>query len=128
MIAGVFVSAPLGRGGGLGVVGDEGEEMIGEGVGAIMDISIAPGTLMVDEARRSTASPAERLFLGNESPVGGANDRQSDVLLVYDASEHSERFTFPQSMEMPEHWKTCVRKRGISRACVMWNMEGMACW
>jgi hypothetical protein len=71
MIAGVFVSAPLEReGGGLGVVGDEGEEMIGEeGLGAIMDISIAPGTLMVDEARRSTASPADCVFLGNESPV-----------------------------------------------------------
>ena len=81
MIAGVFVSAPLGREGDLGDVGDEGEEMIGEGAGAIMDISIAPGTLMVDEARRSTAPPADCLFLGNESPVERAqNDRQSDVL------------------------------------------------
>ena len=71
MIAGVFASAPLGREGclGLGVVGDEGEEMIGEGVGAIMDISIAPGTLMVDEARQSTASLADCPFLGNESPA-----------------------------------------------------------
>ena len=69
MIAGLFVSAPLGRVGGLGVVGDEGEERTGKGVGAIMDISIAPGMLMVDEARRSTASPADCLFLGNESPV-----------------------------------------------------------
>lgn len=99
MIAGLFVS-------GLGVVGDEGEERTGKGVGAITDISIAPGMLMVDEARRSTASPADCLFLGNESPVWEAQYRQSDVPVTTRVG-HSE-FTFPQSMEMPEHRKTCV--------------------
>jgi hypothetical protein len=107
MIAGLFVSSPRGKGLGLGVVGDEGEEMIGDGGGTVIDTSIAPGMLMVDEARRSTASLADCLFLGNENPA------ECDIVKVtscYDARGHSEGGTFPQSMEMPEHRRTCVRK------------------
>jgi hypothetical protein len=74
--ADLSVSTPLGlRAGLVGVVGVEGEKLIGgEGVGVSpsLDASIAPPCmLMVDEARRSMGSLANCicLFLENENPA-----------------------------------------------------------
>jgi hypothetical protein len=82
VIAGLSVSTPRGRKVSVGIVGDEGGKMTGEGVGVTVDTSIVPCMLMVDEARRSIGSPANCLFLGSETP---AHDRQVTVP-CYDAN------------------------------------------